>query len=325
MATRSAFKPLSLVEVARRQDPNGEPARIAEVLTEVNEILLDAVWQEANDTHSHKMVNRTSLPSGSWRMINRGVAVEASSTDEYWETLGMLESYAEVDVELVNSAPNPMEFRNSENNAFLEGMSQTKANTMIYGSSLTNPDRFTGLAPRLNDLSQNNVFGNGGTGVDLTSMYIVQWGPTRAFMLYPKGRKADVGITHRDLGEHTLIEGTSNELRRQIYRDHFKMKCGFAVRDPRCIARICNIETSGSTNIFDEDVLIRALNNMYMRGAGAVIYCSKTIFTQLDIRAKDKTNVFYGPEDPFGRPQMFFRRHPLRLCEAILDTESAVT
>jgi hypothetical protein len=43
------------------------------------------------------------------------------------------------------------------------------------------------------------------------------------------------------------------------------------------------------------------------------------------VAADDKTNVNYDARDPFGRPLMTFQGHPVRLCEAILDTESAVS
>ena len=41
------------------------------------------------------------------------------------------------------------------------------------------PRTFTGLAPRLDDLSLDNVLGAGGSGDDLTSVYVVGLGPSQ--------------------------------------------------------------------------------------------------------------------------------------------------
>jgi hypothetical protein len=321
MATLTAQSQLTLLELAKRTDPTGNLAVIAEVLARDNEILQDAPWLEANDVFSHKVTQRFKLPTGSWRKLNAGVANEASATREVRETLGMLETYSEVDKDLADAAPNPKQFRSQEAAAFLEGLSQTLASTIIYGNAAVDTEKFTGLAPRMDALA-TNVLGCSGTGADLSSLYIVQWGETRVHLVYPRGSK-NLGVKHTDLGEVTLEDASGYNF--QGYRDHFQVKCGLVVRDERCIARVCNIETSGTSNILDDDKIVQVLNKMPMRGSGAVIYANATILSQLDVLAKDKTNVQYGPADAFGRPVMYFRGIPVRKVDAILDTESALT
>jgi hypothetical protein len=297
-------------------------AVIAEVLQRDNEILQDAPWIEANDTFGHKIVQRMTLPSGSWRSLNAGVAAESSQTRELTETIGMLETYSEADKDLILAAPDPRAFRNSEAIAFLEGLSQTLATTFIYGNAGTDPEQFTGLAPRLDVLSQTNVYGAGGSGGDTTSLFLVQWGENRVFFTYPKGSKTQ-GIAHDDLGQVTKVD--SNGKMWEIYRDHFQVKCGLVVKDERCIARIANCETSGTTNIFDEDLVIEALNRMPMRGRGAIAYANATLLTYIDKIAKDKGNVFYPVKDAFGTETMSIRGIPLHKVDAILDTETVVS
>ncbi|MFH1090621.1 MAG: hypothetical protein V1742_03525, partial [Pseudomonadota bacterium] len=167
MTTLDTTAQLTLLELAKRKDPRGNLAVIAEVLAQDNEILKDAPWVEANDTFSHKIVRRLSLPQGSWRKINSGVALESSRTVEVIEAMGMLETYSQVDKDLADASPNPRHFRSLEATAFLEGLSQTLAYTVMHGDTAINPEQFTGLAPRLNDLSQNNIYNAGGTGSDL--------------------------------------------------------------------------------------------------------------------------------------------------------------
>lgn len=316
MATHSVYAQLTLLELAKRHDPNGETAAIVESLEQENEILKDALWLEANDVWSHKTTRRTTLPTGTWRKLNAGVAAEASKTQEVVEGVGMLESYAESDKALVDSAANPKSFLNTENSAFVEGLGQTLAETMIYGNITTAPEQFQGLAYRMAALdATHNVIGQGGTGSDLTSIYIVQWSPTRVHMIYPRGHKT-VGVEHRHLGEHTKVDGSG--LMWQVYRDWFGVKAGLCVRDDRCIARLANIECSGASYTFDEDNLITLLNRMPGSGAGAVLYVNDTIQTQMEIKLKDKSNVQFTPGNGLaGEPVVRFRTCAIRKVDKI--------
>jgi hypothetical protein len=313
-----------MLELARRKDPKGDFPVIAEILAKTNEIMADAIWQEANGASYHEYIQRATLPAGTWRQINGGVAAEASKTNKKTAGIGMLEAYAEVDKKLIELSPNPNAFRMSEAKAFIEGMGQTMAEQIFYGSvAADGVETFDGLATLMGSLSATtNVIGAGGTGSDLTSVYVINWSEAGVYMVYPKGSKTG-GVHRTDLGEQTKTLSSGAML--QIYRDHFMIHGGLVVADTRYAGRIANIETSGSSNIFNPDDLITLLNRMPGRGAGATIYCNSTIFTQLDIQAKDKTNVNYGPADAFGRPTVTFRGHPVRLCEAILDTESAIS
>ena len=52
---------------------------------------------------------------------------------------------------------------------------------------------------------------------------------------------------------------------------------------------------------------------------------NKTAKAQYDILVKDKANVNYPMTDPFGRPVPNFQGTPIRIVEAITDTEDALT
>lgn len=327
MPTIDTTAQLTLFEVLRRTSPKGDSLGIAEVLTKTNEILQDAVWAQANGEVSHQLVRRASLPVGTWRGFNEGVAPESSQTVTVVESIGYLESIMEVDVALANMHPKgPAAYRQEEGVAFIEGMSQTLASAVIYGDAARQDMRkMVGLAPRLNAINNYNVVSAGGSGSDLTSIYIVQWGLGKVFMIYPRGLPSRA-VQHRDLGEETKVLSDGTMYR--VYRDLFSIACGLAVADPRCIARIANIETSGTSNTFNEDLLIQVLNRMPQGGRGATIYVNSTIKTQMEIRLKDKTNVNYtasSGEGLGGEPVLRFRGNRVRLVDAILDTETAIS
>lgn len=313
---------LGLVEVVKRHDPNGNLATIAEVLNKTNMILQDAYWKEANDFWSNRTVRRSSLPTGTFRQLYKGVALGSSDTVQLVDTIGQLYDRSEIDKDAVLSAANPDQFRTDEDKAYVEGLGQTIASKTFYGNVLTAPAEFTGLAPRMDDIAATaNVINEGGSGGDTTSIFVVTWGPNTVHMLYPRNSRA--GLEMNDLGEVDALDG--DNLKFRAFATEFKWNVGMAVKHPKAIGRIANIEAAGASNIFDEDNLITLLNRMVIN-ENSRIYVNQTVMTQAQIRLKDKTNVNWTVREGLGGvPFMQFNQVPVRKCEAILDTETAVT
>jgi hypothetical protein len=320
MATLNAYSRMTLAELASRTN-NGNVIEIAEILNKSNPIFTDMLFREANSSIGDKISRRLSLPAGTWRRVNQGVAVEASQTQDVIEGIGLLEARSEIDKEIVDLSGDPVNYRRTEDMAFVEGLGQTAATALFYGNVNSDPEQFNGLATRLAALETNRVFSAGGSGSDLTSVYVVKWGPQYCYGIYPKG--SNVGLDMEDLGVGDALDG--NGLKYRAYMSRFVWHLGLTVKDNRAIKRIANIETAGSSNIFDEDYLIAALNHLPGGPDNAVIYCNATIATQMDIIAKDKSNVNYTRDDVFGVPTTLFRGVPVRKCDSILNTESAIS
>ncbi len=323
---------LTLVDWAKRIDPNGAVAKIVELLNETNEILDDMIWLEGNLPTGHRTSVRTGLPSVTWRKLNYGVQPSKSLTAQVDDTCGMLEAYAEVDKSLADLNGNTAEFRLSEDRAHIESMNQEFADILMYGDTDATPEKFLGLAPRYFDAvtgETNNVILAGGSGSDLSSIWLVVWGPNTVHGIFPKGSKA--GITSQDLGEVTLLDSATPAGRYQGYRTHYKWDCGLVVRDWRYIVRLANIETAIATTGFTTNslasvnLLIKALNKVpSLRMGRPVFYCNKTLKTQFDILASNKSNSFYMKENPFGQMVTNFLGVPIKKVDAILDTEDAL-
>ncbi len=317
----------SLVEQVKRIDPDGTLSMIVEILDREIPIFSDAPFFPTNDTWSHKSTRRGTIPGGTWRKMNVGVAAEVARTTEQIDNLGMLETYADYDKEYIDTSPEPMRARMDEAAVFIEGLAQTFASAMLYSDAAANPDQIMGIAPRLNTIDGKFVLGNGGTGNDLTSIYVVTWGRAQTFVGFPKNAAATLGIIHEDLGRVTLQD--ANSLNYEGYRDWFQIKAGLVNKDPRTLGRIANIETAGASNLFDEDLLIKLMNKM-KTGPGTRIYVNETILTQMEIALKDKNNVNYtadAGEGLAGERILRFRGFPVRKIdsEILLDTESAIT
>lgn len=328
MATLTTYAAYTLGDLKQQIGPDGNMTAIIETLQD-NELMLDAKFIEANDTFSNRSLQRMSYPSGQWRQLNSGVSAEAGKTIPITDTIGMLESRSVIDATLVRVAPNPAEYRSRMALGFVKGLSDSIASCFVYGNTNTDPEKFMGLAPRLPSLAATTgVIGSGGSGSDVTSIYIVQWGMDQVFFFYPKGSK--IGINHAystSMNSPEYATDPSASTKEFLaYKDHFQWHVGLQVANPRCIARYANIKATGAGN-FLEDNLILLLNRMWNRGRGATLYVSPDMKSYMEIALKDKANVYYTSskgEGLAGEEVLRFRGCPVRTLENILFTETAI-
>ena len=124
---------LTLADWGKRVDPNGKVDKIIELLGQTNPILQDMPFVEGNLPTGHRTTIRSGLPSATWRLLNYGVQPSKSTTVQVTDSVGMLETYAEVDKSLADLNGNTAEFRLSEDSAFIEAMNQQIAQTLFYG------------------------------------------------------------------------------------------------------------------------------------------------------------------------------------------------
>jgi hypothetical protein len=322
MATLTAAVQPTMLDIIKAISPDGGLLDVALVLAEDNAIVQDAVFMKSNNKFTHVTLQVNHLPTGSVRDWNKGVATENPLEERQEDVIQMLRSYFEVDKELAEASGDATTFRNGKIRAFLEGMSQTFAGDLIYSNDSTvAQEQMTGLSRRLNTVDSKRVWNTGGSGSDVTSIYMVKWGADKVYCPYTEGATAGLSLEH--LGEDTKTD--SNGLNHQVLRDYFKWDYGLTVEDPQCIARVANIETTGSSNTFNEDLLIKALHKMRNGGNGVVLYVNDTVMSQMVIRAKDKANVNLFWDDAFGRPKVTFLGHPVKLVDQIVATETAIS
>lgn len=320
----------TLLDVASRMEDGQIAKTIVELLNETDEVLDDATFLEANDGTSHKTTVRSGLPTATWRKLNYGVQPSKSTTVQIKDACGMLEAYAEVDKALADLNGNTAAFRLSEDRAFLESMNQSFVDALFYGDTTVDPEKFMGLAPRFNSTSAengDNILSGSGAGSDNTSVWLMVWGPNTVHGLYPKGSMA--GISHRDLGEWTLED--SNGGKYQGYRTHYKWDCGLTVRDWRYIVRIANIDVSdltkdAATGANLVDLMVQALELVKDTNLGRpVFYCNRTIRSFLRRQMLNKSNLLLSLDEIAGKKVVTFDGIPVRRCDAILNTEAAVS
>lgn len=331
----------TIVDVTKRLDPDGSVAKIAELLAESNPVLEDCPFYEGNLPTGHRHTVRTGIPEPTWRRLNYGVYPTKSTTAQVDDQCAMLEAYAEIDKKLAELNGNSAEFRLSEDRPHIEGMNQAFVDTLFYGDSSTEPEKFLGLAPRYNVLGTpankptavtrssylNHIIDMGGTTAsNQASIWLITWGQGTVHGIYPKGSSA--GLKHEDLGEVTLMD--SNGGRLQGYRSHYAWDVGLTVRDWRYIVRIANIEVADLEDAATQKLLyqkmILALHTIPNRKMGRpVFYAGAAISAMLDLAAVEKVNAALGMREVFGNEVLTFRGIPIKECDALLETEDVLT
>lgn len=337
MATAIGNTYLTLLDWAKRVKPAGGIDEIIEVLAASNPIIADANVLEGNLPTGHRSTQRTSQPTGTWRLLNQGVAPSKSTTKQITDACGILEAYSKLDVDIASLNANEAAFRASEDNAFIAGMNSTVATALFYGNQKVNPEQVHGLSPRYNSLATTHeyasqIINGGGSGDDNTSIWIITWGPQTISLIYPKGSKA--GLQNQDLGKILVDDSQTPTGNYLAWVTRFQWKLGLMLKDYRYVIRICNIDYPKLTAdaASGADLLDKLVDGYYARPtvdlgkmAKTFIYCNKSIAKFLHKQAQNKSNVNLTIDSPAGKPVVSFLDAPIHVCDNITNAEATVT
>lgn len=350
-----ATQVLTLKDWADSIDPMGKPAVIVNTLTKYMPMLEDVIFIESNLPTGHQSTILTGLPDVTWRRAYQTVQPSKSTRTTVTDTIGNVESCSELDEDIAKLNGQTKEFRLQHAKPHMVAIAHALGETFFYGNTTQSPELFTGLAPRYNQLSNDeqnagfNIIDAGGTGGDNTSIWFVNHSKETTFMFFPKGQSLPssgatdkeagklsyVGVEHRDQtpNEPMLVYGADGG-KFHAFVDWFKAKMGLAVRDWRYNVRIANIDKSvidgmGNENYAGPDLInlmIRAVNKIEDLNTGkTVIYVNRDVMTAIDLNMANKKSVaaFSWAEIQGERVRMF-REFPIKMCNAILNTEQRV-
>jgi hypothetical protein len=338
------------MDLARRTDPDGDAADVAELLSQANEIYDDLVWKEGNTNTGHVYTVRTGIPAGTWRYLNQGVPMSKSTTAQGRINCGMLEDQFTIDRKILEMAQDQNKFRYDEDNAHLEGMSQTVAGQFVYGNALSNAAAFTGFEAFYNTVNPStadnaaNVFDGGGVGSNNTSLLLIGWSPRSIYGVFPKGSTAGLKLEPLDTTQ-LAYDGVGNPYRAAV--TWFRQEAGLCIEDWRWGVRLCNLDVTsaglGGTTPFD---IFATLSKMVLRLPKAgrrisgvtetdarsemgmvtrpAIYANRTLRGFMDIQAIRDKNVLLSPKDYAGQPTEEYRGVPVRILDQLKNTETRV-
>lgn len=319
-----------LIDLYRRQNPDGTIADIIEMQAELNPILEDAIAVECNDGAKHQTTIRTGLPTSTWGQLYEGIPQSKSTTQQVEDTTGFNEQLSQVDTRLLKLSKNPGAVRLSEATPAIEAMNQTMASAMFYEDTATNPKAFKGLGARFNlttGQTGKQIILAGGSGSDNTSIWFNTWGENQCHLLYPSGTEA--GLTREDKGEQRVLDSNDNPyyVEEELFRQHI----GMTVRDWRYVSRIANIDVSelGAGNVDIYKFMRQAYyanRGRRVKAGKMVIYCNTEVMEALDAAGTGANNdqLRLRPMEIEGKEVLTYRGIPIREVDAILNTEALV-
>lgn len=327
----------TLADIAKETDPNGKPAKIAELLHQKNAILDDIPWIPGNlDGNGHQVSQDASLPTPSWVGPNTGINPGHGTAVQFTEAGGILASLSEVDKHVAERGGNLQANLFNQGRRHIEGMAQEFAQTLVYGNPSTAPNEFRGFFPRYNSLSgttAQNIVAGGGSGADNSSILLVGWGEGKVCCFYPKGSMAGLEQVNEGLQTITVTAGAgSTGSKFQGYRTYFYWKGGLAVEDWRFVVRAPNIDVSdlvGKTSAADLfDIMIKMLHSIpELENCNPVFYMNRTLYQMLDIQGRDDviSGGGLGWKEIAGKEVRTFRRVPIRKVDQMTEAEALVS
>ena len=323
---------LTTADVRRQSNKDDSIADIIEVLALQTSLMEDAPVMEANSGKQHLTTVRTGIPRPTWRKLYAGVFPTKGTTAQVYENAGYMEDWSETDAKLVEGSKNPQKLRLNDAKSHIMGIGLELEHTLFYGDTDVYPERFNGLNVRYSSKSAPGTGGQiidaGGTGSNNTSIWFVGWGEMASHLIYPEGSEA--GIQRDDKGKQTkeLNDGSLYD----VYREKFGMDVGLVVNDWRTISRIANINVAnlragggGAPDILNLMIdAYYALDKPAMPNRNTVIYVPRMMGAALHKQAFSKVsnNLTYDIID--GKPITRFLGHPIRVSDAILETEARI-
>lgn len=325
---------LSISDVIKTIDPNGDAAKIVEVLSQTNAILDDITWEEGNLLMGNRTTVRTSLPAVTARVANQGTPPGASSSMQIDDACAIFETKSDLDKVVAEAGGIGMVPKNRANEAaaHIEAMGQKLGSTLMYGSPAV-PEEFVGFMNRLKATTDPNgqqIIKAGGSGADNASILFVQWGKGKVMGIYPRGSVG--GLQRTDQGLIDIVDSTGIAGNTFLgYREYFTWLCGLSVQDQRCVVRAPNIDISNlvtKTSAADlPEIMIAMIEAVPNPDAGGVFYMNRTVRKMFRIQERDDIIAGAGLRfDNFaGRRTLMFDQYPVRIVDKMSNAEALVS
>jgi hypothetical protein len=333
-------------EWALRMDDTGKASYLINLLSQNNGLLADMLAVQCTSGNSYEYTQVTHLPSPTRRAYNQGVARTMGGVAKQIATTAEYADWSVFDDSLARLGGNLNDLRAREDALHMEGMSQEVASDIFYASKGTDPLSFTGWANIYNTVTTstsqiaNNVIDCGGTGSTNASIWLMGWGETALFTIFPNGLPA--GLQHVDLGRSFIADSSGAEF--LGWRTWLQWNVGVCVADWRFGVRACNIDytlfgggtsanliTSLAAMCYKPPIMPAGV--MPIQSSDAVpalnmprfcFYLNRTVFLQLDLQAQNKTNLLLKMEEWDGHPILTYRGIPIRDQDALTISETRV-
>lgn len=324
MGVLDATKVLTLPEITKRAGYDGQGKALG-AIAQLLDILDEIPWLPATHKDYNKQFQAKRLGKGGFAKVNGPIVSATSEGDYIPEPVKMYGAESIVDVKALAGLTGEEAYRvrDSEDEMNLTGIMQDWAYQLMYADQGTAPDAFKGFASRRASLGSYCI-GGSGTGSDLTSVWTFEFGPSGVYLVYQKGGQP--GIKNQDQGKLRVPTPAADGYMYAWVR-LYEIWAGIVCRNERAMIRYANLESAGSSNLFDPTTYLQKVKNQLpSRGRNAISFANRTVLGQIEANAYNKTNAAYTLRDITGfGPVAAVGGIPFRCWESILDTETALS
>jgi len=324
MGVVDAFSYLTLPEVTKRAGFDNEAAVMGAIAQEL-EFLDEVPWFPSTHQGYNQQLQAKRIGAGGFTTVNGPITTASSETDFITEPVKMYAAESIIDEKALAglSGEDAYRVRDSEDSMNLSGIMQDWASKLLTANEGTTPDAFKSLQRRRSKLGSYCVDGSG-TGSDLTSLWTFEFGPSAFFLAYQKGGQP--GLKNEDRGRQRLPTPKADGYM-YAWTRYYEIWAAIVLRNERALSRYANIETAGTSNVFNPLTYLKSVKNQLpSMGRNAVSFANRTLKGQIDADAYAKSNMAYSIRDIVGfGPVTSIGGIPVRCWESILDTETALT
>jgi hypothetical protein len=219
---------------------------VIDSLTKESGILRTMQFQKASHGLFHKFKIKASLPSGGFRRVNGSIVPHTTFDEVRQEDLKILTDIQQEDKAICEAYPGGVEkYFADEAPAFLEGLGQTAARQLIYGTtpSYGDTEGFRGLRQyaELND----RIIPAGGNSGERTTILAVRWKAGTCVGLYNENAFAEgqlVAVKPLNQGQPVMVTvDPATGAVKPVYQALYEAYLGLLVADTANVAAYTEI------------------------------------------------------------------------------------
>jgi hypothetical protein len=324
----------NLIDLARITLSDGKLAKIYDMITKNTPIVRDLMMVQCNKIDTYEHAELTGLPVSYYKKLGQGFPKSKATTKIVTDGCARIGNRFEVDRETAQLSGNVAEFMSKHELFHLQSAMEKIENTIIYGSTATDPDQFIGIHARLDTPSTDrtqagyNLLSGGGAGADNMSVLGIVHSTETFHGIYPQGIDSGMKIDRFD--EVTIEDPNTSTNELVGYKRFVQQILGIAVPSWRGLVRICNIDNS----LLTADVSTGAdLNVLFQRMAMRLnrvkngmkkIYVNDTVYSFIMQQLSKTVGGNVGFSQVQGQEQVAFWGIPIDRCDTLTIAEATV-
>lgn len=328
--TTLATNDMTIADAAKIISPSGMVLACAELLGQRLGIVKDGPWKEGDTNGGTISRQRTSLPTVYTKVANQVVAGSKSTSGQIMESPEYLEGWAAPEDIVLNYGGNPGAKMADETQTFVESLSQTAEDRVIYGSAST-VGQLNGWAGRYASTTATNgsnivLADSGASGGDQMSMWLAGWAPNKCYLWYPKGTPG--GLQVEDFGRQPVTTTSGHQV---LHRVRFQWALGIGLDDWRYLVRGANIDLANliaGTGADLPEVFIKMTKKIPdPAGIRPAMYMNRTVEAWFDLQCRNDVQTGGQLSYPVvdGQQVTVFRGVPITICDRLTEAESVVS